>query len=585
MMNFKLISNFIFTPAIFLIAGFCFSQQPSIKVLRNVISEGKFEMADSLIKNINTSSLSKIEIAELHYLNGKIKFNLGDYDIAYSKLKEARLYSVNIKNKRIQANTENLIIDCSSYLNEKDKTIDINYLITSLCQLAHELDDYLLTIYCHYQKGAQALKNKDYTKSKFHLKKVSEIALINNDSSKFYNNQSNIGMFIGHYENKPKEAIKIFNEIIPYFEKKLDYDQLFSSKYNLARQYRKLQHNQKAIDLLLEIDSIPIKTDILANKALLYSTISKYNELINNYYESHYYLKKANQKKDSLDLDTKTKKIAEIEAKYQTEKKDRQRLRNLNIAIGLGSSLVIVSLFAFFLQKNTRKKQRLAEQAKALESQKLATVLKEQELLSIDAMIEGQEKERQRIANDLHDDLGGLMATVKLHFNVLKDKPTPELYNKTTTLLDEAYQKIRSIAHAKNSGVIAKQGLLKAVQQMADKISLANKISLNVKDHGLENRLENSLELTIFRIIQELITNVIKHANATEATIHLTNHEDILNIMIEDNGIGFNPNQITTKHKGMGISSIDKRVEHLNGTMTIESEHQKGTTIIIDIPT
>ena len=96
--------------------------------------------------------------------------------------------------------------------------------------------------------------------------------------------------------------------------------------------------------------------------------------------------------------------------------------------------------------------------------------------------------------------------------------------------------------------------------------------------------MENSLELTIFRIIQELVANIIKHAEATEAMIHLTNHKDSLNIMVEDNGKGFNPNQITTKNKGMGISSIDKRVEHLEGTMTIESETNKGTTIIIDIP-
>ena len=119
---------------------------------------------------------------------------------------------------------------------------------------------------------------------------------------------------------------------------------------------------------------------------------------------------------------------------------------------------------------------------------------------------------------------------------------------------------------------------------MADKISGSNTITIDVIDHGLDERLENSLELTIFRIIQELITNVIKHATATQASIHLTNHEDTLNIMIEDNGKGFNARQITTKNKGMGLSTIDKRVEHLNGTMTIESEPNKGTTIIIDIP-
>jgi two-component system sensor histidine kinase DegS len=176
------------------------------------------------------------------------------------------------------------------------------------------------------------------------------------------------------------------------------------------------------------------------------------------------------------------------------------------------------------------------------------------------------------------------MATVKIHFNDLKEKQTPELYTKTNELIDEAYNKVRTVAHAKNSGVIAKQGLLKAINEMADKVSASNKIMIHVVDHGLENRLENSLELTLFRITQELITNIIKHAEATEATIHITNHEDSLNLMVEDNGKGFNPSQITKTNKGMGISSIDKRVEYLNGTMTIESDENQGTTIIIDIP-
>ncbi|GAB4159798.1 MAG: hypothetical protein Tsb0033_14820 [Winogradskyella sp.] len=280
--------------------------------------------------------------------------------------------------------------------------------------------------------------------------------------------------------------------------------------------------------------------------------------------------------------------VSEYETKYETEKKVNENLalKNEKRLIIMGSILTLIfgSVLTYFIFKNTKRKQKLAEQAKEIETQKLATVLKEQELVAIDAMIEGQEKERQRIANDLHDDLGGLMATVKLHFNALKDKNSTELFDKTNQLIDEAYDKVRSVAHAKNSGVIAKQGLLKAVEHMAEKVSSSNQIEIEVLDHGLEQRLENSLELTLFRIIQELITNVIKHAKATEATIHLTNHEDSINIMVEDNGKGFNPNQITKTNKGMGISSIDKRVELLDGKLTIESEKDKGTTVIIDIP-
>jgi signal transduction histidine kinase len=118
---------------------------------------------------------------------------------------------------------------------------------------------------------------------------------------------------------------------------------------------------------------------------------------------------------------------------------------------------------------------------------------------------------------------------------------------------------------------------------MADKVSASNTIKIEVLDHGLDHRLENSLELTLFRVIQELITNVIKHTEATEVAIHITNHENSINIMVGDNGKGFDPYQITKTNAGMDISSIDKRVEHLEGQLTIESEKNKGTTVIIDI--
>ena len=342
------------------------------------------------------------------------------------------------------------------------------------------------------------------------------------------------------------------------------------------------------------LDSLKNQQSIFTNtryKLSITQFLKEGNQSLKNFENAFKYQQIENQLKDSLDLINQDLKFAEIKAQYDTSEKEKQllieqqkKVKNRNIAFGLGGSLALSSIIAFLLFKNTKRKQKLAEQEKELETQKLTTVLKEQELTAIDAMIEGQEKERQRIANDLHDDLGGLMATVKLHFNALKEKQTPELYTKTNQLIDEAYEKVRTVAHAKNSGVIAKQGLLKAINEMAENVSASNKIAIEVIDHGLENRLENSLELTIFRIIQELITNTIKHSKATEVTIHITNHEESLNIMVEDNGIGFNPSQITKTNKGMGISNIDKRVEHLDGSMTIESEKEKGTTIIIDIP-
>lgn len=314
----------------------------------------------------------------------------------------------------------------------------------------------------------------------------------------------------------------------------------------------------------------------------------------NNYDSAYYYLRKSVDIEYQLGYKNNTLESSILTVQNQTDKLkldklklDAKNKKITNWAVALGLTLLFGSAIAFLAHNNTKRKQLLAEQGKNLQEQKVATLLKEQELTTIDAMIEGQEKERQRIANDLHDDLGGLMANVKLHFNSLQEKNNAtedELYGKTNALLDEAYNKIRAIAHAKNSGVIAKQGLLKAVEQMGEKVSAANRISVTVKDFGLDNRLENSLELTLFRIIQELITNIIKHANATNANIHLTNHGDTLNILVEDNGIGFDTQKITTHEKGMGLKSIDKRIAHLDGTLHIESAPGKGATVIIDIP-
>jgi hypothetical protein len=219
-----------------------------------------------------------------------------------------------------------------------------------------------------------------------------------------------------------------------------------------------------------------------------------------------------------------------------------------------------------------------------VKAQKLQSELKEEELKSINAMVEGQEKERLRIANDLHDDLGSLMANIKIHFGTFKNKDSDNLFQRTNDLIDEAYQKIRNIAHAKNSGVLAKQGLYEAIKKQAKSISVSKEITVKVIENGLSERLENSVELAIFRVVQELITNVIKHAQATELDIHLNQHEDTINIMVEDNGVGFDNTKARSKQQGMGLISVERRIEKLGGTVFVESQPQNGTSVIIDVP-
>lgn len=250
-------------------------------------------------------------------------------------------------------------------------------------------------------------------------------------------------------------------------------------------------------------------------------------------------------------------------------------------------ALVFASLIGYKVKENEKEKI-IAQENQKLEKEKVMVLLKEQEINAINAMISGQEKERQRLAIELHDSVGSTLSAAKLQFEHLKKNRgslnnEEELFKKTSKLLENAYQEVRSIAHSKNSGVIAKFGLLPAIEKLAKNVSGTNKLTLEVQDFGLTKRIDNTLEITIFRIIQELVTNIIKHANATEANISLTQHENILSIIVEDSGIGFDAKKISKK-EGMGLSSIEKRIKHIGGTMEVDSAIGKGASILIDIP-
>ncbi len=393
------------------------------------------------------------------------------------------------------------------------------------------------------------------------------------------------------FDRNFKDARVYYDKVIPHAKKPFLKYMVFGSFIRLGvmdseegNLNNALKHLDSASSYIDSRDTLKSFFYIDRYKADFYARSKQYDSayvLLNRSLDVEYQLQ---YRKNSIE-------ISRMNVLYETEKKERELLeerqktkQNQNFLI---IALVIIglgSLVAILLQKNTSKKQKLAEQEREIQKRKVVTLLKEQELLSIDAMIEGQEKERQRVANELHDDLGSLMATVRLYFENIKVDKKDNALQKASELLEEAYQKIRGMAHSKNSGVIASQGLIPAVMKMARSISETNTIVLEVYNFGMEERMENSLELTIFRIIQELVTNIVKHAEATTGSIQFTKHEESLNILIEDNGKGFEFSKIETSSEGIGLYNIEKRIEHLEGSFTIDSTPGKGTSIIIDIP-
>lgn len=597
---YKVDKNFIFTFYTFFILSLALNGQEkdsiyfrlnqiySLKDYEKVIFQGTKELKKTKLK----------EEASLQFLLGKSFFNLNKEDSAFVYFKKAlkNYKALGVMDSVAEVNYR------VSYLLRSQKSLDVDHKLyfNEFYGYAKQTGNKELLAKANYSLGVMNYWDKDPYMPKDYFKKAYELYKEINDVQGQIDQLSNIGaMYVSRIKERDSARYYFYKALSLYEKdtsKKKDPNTKFNLYNNIGNSYKYEKDYTNALLYFKKAEAIELDKWNIKSRRILYSNLQATYYYDKQYKNAYTYLYKYDSVKNVIALEKQNANISEIQEKYDNEKlradnleiADKQK-QNKNLFIGAASLSVLAVFIGFLVYKNTKKKQLLAEQGKTLQEQKVTNLLKEQELLTIDAMISGQEKERLRIANDLHDNLGALMSTVKLHFNAIqenngKEATNKKLFAKTNQLLDNAYKKIREMAHAKNSGVIAKDGLLAGVKRMARTISASGQLKISVFHFGLENRLENSLELTLFRIVQELTTNIIKHANAKEANIHLTNHDNMLNIMVEDDGCGFDTESITLKQGGMGLKSIDHRIEKLNGKMQIESKKDKGTTIIIDIP-
>ncbi len=226
-------------------------------------------------------------------------------------------------------------------------------------------------------------------------------------------------------------------------------------------------------------------------------------------------------------------------------------------------------------------------QQEMAEKQQLASQIEAQKDAHLRQLIDTQESERNRIAGDLHDSLGSLLSGIKLRLNGLKktsarSQPEEEpLYREMLSQLDEAVEEVRRIAHNMSPVSLRRFGLQKTLHALIEQINSSNRIDASLQLLGLENRLPEQMELTVYRICQELVQNVLKHAACSQLHLQIILHPDMLNILVEDNGLGMDINQVKP---GFGFASIQAKVKLLQGNFSIESQPDKGCTAIVDIP-
>lgn len=292
-----------------------------------------------------------------------------------------------------------------------------------------------------------------------------------------------------------------------------------------------------------------------------------------------------------LNIETK-KEIAELETKYDSEKKDQQivlldqenQLQKANIQ---RNTIIIASLFlmvfllllVFYLWR----KQAKISQQKVLSEQK--TRLREAQ---IQAIISSEEKERKRFASDLHDSMGQLVSALTMNIQGLKNTSNDslvrnEIVDNSTVLLGDIQREIRNIAFNLMPQVLTSEGLIPALNELAARINKSHQVHSKIQTYGMEGRLNEVFEISIYRILQEWISNVLKYSEAIEILVQFTAHEEEIIITVEDNGKGFDLK--TFEHsKGNGWKNINTRLNLIKGAMEIDSlAGRKNTTLTLTL--
>ncbi len=384
-----------------------------------------------------------------------------------------------------------------------------------------------------------------------------------------------------------------FEESIAYLERGL----AIRTKYNEPRgicfglnyiglNYREMGQFEKAIDYYERSieQAIPIDYVLLMENS--YEGLAECHAMLNQFEQAYEYQKKLNVISDTLFNRDKLQSLADAQTKYETEKKENEiKLLNtqnqLQAAIIEQDNLYLIGaggLIAFILiLGGLLFRQRDLKNRAALEQEK-AKLKSEQ----IRAVISSQEEERKRFAMDLHDDFGQMISALRIQSNqAVKATTTRDQINGQ---LDQMYRSLKVIAFNLMPQTLANRGLSEAVAELCLQLNNIGKIRFSYHEYDAEDHLDDEQKVAIYRVIQEVVNNIIKYANATQVTINITGYEDSMSVMIEDDGDGFDLD-VLKNGKGNGWRNIQSRIDLLAGEIDFDTQvGRKHTTVTIQVP-
>lgn len=443
--------------------------------------------------------------------------------------------------------------------------------------------------------GINYIMVRQFEKARKLFEEALDTALANNDLYL----QMSTNMNLGDIEMNKEH----YSVIEPYYRKALELatelgsvDSRALSLKGLSYYYMQQKQYAKAKQLAEEALSLAQGELYRGPRAGIYTQLGNLAYAMNDPYMGNHYDILSAALQDTILNEHMLQATKDMEYKYATELKVARihqleadhhvqvlQLKNKNMTILILSVLsVAVLLLAFLAYRNYRHQRQLQQ----LRINELET---EKQLAATAAVLKGEEQERARMAKDLHDGLGGMLSGVKFSLNTMRGNlvmtaDNAQAFERSLDMLDSSIGEMRRIAHNMLPEALIKYGLDTALHGLCRDISASGVLQVRYQSMGLEGlELEQGKAITIYRIIQELLNNTLKHAQAHQAIVQLSRAENQLSITVEDDGIGFD-RALLKSTKGMGWANIENRVDFLQGKLDIDTGPGRGTSSLIEIP-
>lgn len=483
------------------------------------------------------------------------------------------------------------------YYNMKDKEKAIEYFEKCAETIAKTNHRTQLPI-LYSNLASLYFENGDYKNSALNLEKSNALYLEMGNTQELATNSYNYGLMI-----EKKEG---FAKALP----------LYLNALKVAQQYNNTVTQIKILNNLASVDMLSINPEqatMYAQQALklakeyntplylqeTFKTLSKLYQAKGQYKQALEFYHQFVALSDSLLNDAKLKDIVEMETKYQTEKKQQQidlqkeqlinkdlmlsRNRMIMVSIVSVFGLILLTMGAILFSWRKRKQHQLdiARKNESIAKQQYLSLYQQLQIKAIKEKITGQEEERRRIARELHDGIGGTLTAVRMKLEGAGNNPNPEDIASLAQMLTSTWEEVRAISHNLMPPQFSDISIDQVLQHHIRELNKSGKIQFSIQflpTDGWEN-IPRDIQVEVYRIVQELCSNTLKHSNATRVELQLSRIDEFLNLTMEDNGDPFD-----YLHGGIGYRNIVERLHLLNGTYEKNSQGGKGNTHLVVIP-